>query len=118
MRIRTIDGRDAELSQDAVTTLKTRVRGPVVLPAEAGYEDARTIWNAMIDRRPALVVRCIGTADVIATVQFAREHNVLLCIKGGGHNIAGLAVADGALLVSTASALLRLDNLYSYEESS
>ena len=99
MRIRTIDGRDAELSQDAVTTLKTRVRGPVILPAEAGYEDARTIWNAMIDRRPALAVRCIGTADVIATVQFAREHNVLLCIKGGGHNIAGLAVADGALLL-------------------
>jgi FAD/FMN-containing dehydrogenase len=99
VRIRTIDGRDVELAADAITGLKARLRGPLILPGEPGYEDSRTVWNAMIDRRPALVVRCLGTADVIASVQFAREHDLLLCIKGGGHNIAGLAVADGSLLL-------------------
>jgi FAD/FMN-containing dehydrogenase len=69
------------------------------LPGDAGYEESRTVWNAMIDRKPALVMRCLGAADVIAGVQFAREHNLLLCIKGGGHNIAGLATADGALML-------------------
>src|SRR5690242_9243795 len=99
MRIRTMDGRDADLAQEALAALKARVRGAVILPGEAGYDDARTVWNAMIDRRPALVVRCVGTSDVVASVQFAREHHLLLCIKGGGHNIAGLAVADGALML-------------------
>jgi FAD binding domain/Berberine and berberine like len=99
MRIRTTDGRDLELGADAVTGLRARLRGPVILPGEAGYEESRTVWNAMIDRHPAMVVRCLGTADVIASVQFAREHDLLLCIKGGGHNIAGLAVAGGALLL-------------------
>jgi FAD/FMN-containing dehydrogenase len=84
---------------NAIDALRPRLRGPVFLPGEAGYEDARTVWNAMIDRKPAAVVRCLGTADVIASVQFAREHDLLLCIKGGGHNIAGLAIADGALLL-------------------
>ncbi|MFP5286371.1 MAG: FAD-binding oxidoreductase, partial [Thermoanaerobaculia bacterium] len=65
----------------------------------AGYDESRSLWNAMIDRRPAAVARCLGTADVVACVQFAREHDLLLCIKGGGHNIAGLATADGALML-------------------
>ncbi|MDH3497907.1 MAG: FAD-dependent oxidoreductase, partial [Gemmatimonadota bacterium] len=68
---------------------------PVLVPGDAGYEDSRTVWNGMIDRRPALVARCLGTADVIAGVQVGGEHDLLLCIKGGGHNIGGLATADG-----------------------
>ncbi|MGV7223487.1 MAG: FAD-binding oxidoreductase [Nitrospinales bacterium] len=76
-----------------------RLRGPVLMPGDVGYEDSRIVWNAMIDRKPAFVVRCIGKADVIECVRFAREHNLLLCIKGGGHNIAGLAVADGAMML-------------------
>jgi FAD/FMN-containing dehydrogenase len=75
------------------------LKGPVLVPGDAGYEDSRTVWNAMIDRTPAFVVRCIGVADVIACVKFAREHDLLLCIKGGGHNIAGLATADGAMML-------------------
>jgi FAD/FMN-containing dehydrogenase len=71
----------------------------VLTPTDPGYEDARTVWNSMIDRRPALVARCLGTADVIECVRFARDNNLLLSMKGGGHNIAGLAVADGALLL-------------------
>ena len=94
-----MDGGEVDLPQDVFTDWKTRLRGPVLAPGDAGYEDSRTVWNSMIDRRPALVARCLGTADVIECVRFAREHNLLLCIKGGGHNIAGLAVADGALML-------------------
>jgi FAD/FMN-containing dehydrogenase len=85
---------------DAVAAdLKTRVRGVVLLPGDAAYDEARSVWNGMIDRRPALIVRCLGVADVIACVTVARERGLPLCVKGGGHNIGGLAVADGALML-------------------
>ena len=87
------------MQQATLDSLKMRLKGPVLVPGDAGYDQSRTVWNAMIDRTPALVVRCLGTADVIVCVQFAREHHLLLCIKGGGHNIAGLATADGALML-------------------
>ena len=76
-----------------------RLRGPVFLPRDVDYEESRTVWNPMIDRKPAAVAHCLGSADVITCVQFARETDVLLCIKGGGHNIAGLATVDGALML-------------------
>jgi len=79
--------------------LKAQLRGPVLLPGSAAYEESRTVWNGMIDRRPAAVARCLGTADVIAAVRFARERDLLLCMKGGGHNIAGLASFDHALML-------------------
>jgi len=90
MKAKTIGNREVELKAELVNGLKTRLRGPVLLPGEAGYDESRTVWNAMIDRKPALVARCLGVADVVTCVQFAREHELLLCIKGGGHNIAGL----------------------------
>jgi FAD/FMN-containing dehydrogenase len=99
MRVKTTEGREIDLKQDAFDGLKTRLRGPVFAPGEAGYEESRTVWNAMIDRQPAVVARCLGVADVIASVQFARDNDILLSIKGGGHNIAGLATADGALML-------------------
>lgn len=99
MEVRRLDGSAFDLQQAALDGLRTRVRGPVLVPGDAGYEDSRTVWNAMIDRRPALVVRCLGTADVVACVQLARQHELLLCIKGGGHNIAGLATADGGVML-------------------
>jgi FAD/FMN-containing dehydrogenase len=99
MTAQTLDDREIELTQAMLDSLKMRLRGPVFTPGELGYEESRTVWNAMIDRRPALVARCLGAADVIAGVRFAREHDLLLCIKGGGHNIAGLATADGALML-------------------
>jgi FAD/FMN-containing dehydrogenase len=86
---------DSALIQD----LRARVRGPVLAPTEAGYDDARSVWNAMIDRRPAAVARCLGVADVVAAVKYARERQIAVSVKGGGHNIAGLAVADDALLL-------------------
>lgn len=79
--------------------LRARLRGPLLLPGDAAYEEARTVWNAMIDRRPAAIARCLGVADVATCVTFARERGLVLSIKGGGHNIAGLAVCDGGLTV-------------------
>jgi FAD/FMN-containing dehydrogenase len=79
--------------------LRTRLRGPLLLPGDPGYDDARSIWNAMIDRRPGLIARCLGVADVVTCVGFARDHSLALSIKGGGHNIAGLAVCDGGLML-------------------
>ena len=99
MKVKMLDGGEFDLKQDVLDGLKIRLKGPLFIPGEAGYEESRTVWNAMIDRKPALVVRCLGVADVIACVRFAHEHNLLLCIKGGGHNIAGLATADGALML-------------------
>jgi FAD/FMN-containing dehydrogenase len=99
MKAKTIDGREIDLSQEMLDNLKAGLKGPVLGPGDAGYDEARGVWNAMIDRKPAAIARCLGTGDVIACVRFAREHGLLLCIKGGGHNIAGLAVADGALVL-------------------
>jgi FAD/FMN-containing dehydrogenase len=99
MQVSTLSGREITLEPAAIAALRGRMRGPLLEPGQGGYEESRTVWNAMIDRRPALVARCLGVADVIACVEFAREHELLLCIKGGGHNIAGLATADGALML-------------------
>ena len=99
MKAKTMEGREIDLKQETLNGLKMRLRGPMFTPGDVGYDESRTVWNGMIDKRPAVVVRCLGTADVITCVQFAREHELLLCIKGGGHNIAGLATADGALML-------------------
>jgi FAD/FMN-containing dehydrogenase len=90
---------DVELDQKTLDELRTRLRGALVLPGDPDYDEARSVWNAMIDRRPALIARCLGVADVVTCVNFARKHDLLLSIKGGGHNIAGLAVANGALML-------------------
>jgi len=84
MKARTLEGREIELPQAAADKLKARLKGPLLVPGDAGYDESRSVWNAMIDRAPALVVRCLGTADVIAGVAFAREHRLLLCLKGAG----------------------------------
>lgn len=88
-----------QLEPGAVHELRTGLRGTLLLPTEQGYDEARSIWNAMIDRRPAVIARCLGVADVVTCVNFAREHGVPLSIKGGGHNIAGLAVCDDGLML-------------------
>jgi FAD/FMN-containing dehydrogenase len=82
-----------------IAALAARLRGPLLRPGDPGYDEARAVWNGMIDRRPALVVRCLDTADVVAGVEFARANGLALSVKGGGHNIAGLAVYDGGLLL-------------------
>jgi FAD/FMN-containing dehydrogenase len=99
MRAKTLAGGEVDVKQETIDALKMRVSGPVFAPGEPGHEESRSLWNGMIERRPALVVRCLGTADVIASMEFAREHGLLLSIKSGGHNIAGLAAEDGALML-------------------
>ncbi len=83
----------------AIQAFQESVRGELLRPGDRGYDAARTVWNAMIDRRPALIVRCAGAADVIAAVRFAREQGLLVSVKSGGHGVAGTAVADGGLMI-------------------
>ena len=99
LQIKTRMNGEAKLQEDVVRSFKERLRGDLMLSNDPAYDDARTIWNAMIDRRPALIARCLGVADVVTSVNFAREHRIALSIKGGGHNIAGLAVCDGGLML-------------------
>ena len=87
------------LTSEVIGNLKSKLRGTVLTPGDAGYDEARTVWNATIDRRPAMIVRCAGTADVIAAVGFARDNGILLSIRGGAHNIAGSAVCDDGLMI-------------------
>jgi FAD/FMN-containing dehydrogenase len=98
---RATDGTATTIERGAVAALGSSLRGHLLTEGEAGYDAARTLWNGMIDRRPALIARCLGVADVVACVNFARTHDVLLSVKSGGHNIAGLALADGALTIDT-----------------
>jgi hypothetical protein len=71
-------------------------------PGDPGYDDARRVWNAMVDKRPALIARCTGLEDVAAAVRFGRERGLLISIRGGGHNVAGMAVAEGGLMIDCA----------------
>jgi FAD/FMN-containing dehydrogenase len=86
---------------DAATlgALQTALRGKVLDPSADGYDEARTIWNAMIDRRPALIVRCAGASDVMRAVRFAVDNQLPIAVRGGGHNIAGNAVCDDGLVI-------------------
>lgn len=99
LHVVTLTGNGAVLGDADIDAFRARLRGPVLLSGDAGYDEARTVWNALIDHRPKLIARCSGAADVIATVQFARQHDLLVSIRGGGHNIAGKAVCDGGLMI-------------------
>jgi FAD/FMN-containing dehydrogenase len=87
------------LEESVIAGLRNRMRGEVIRPGDEGYDEARKVWNGMIDKKPALIVRCASVADVVASVNFARENRVLLAVRGGGHNVAGTAVTDGGLVV-------------------
>ena len=87
------------LKEAAVEEFRSRLRGELLRPSDKGYDETRKIWNGMIDKRPGLVARCTGPADVLTSVRFAREHNLLVAIKGGGHNVAGTALCDGGLVI-------------------
>src|SRR6201984_2874648 len=99
IQLASLQGGAIALRTDTLDALRHSLRGGVCLPQEAGYDEARTIWNAMIDRRPGAVVRCKGASDIVRAVTFAREHGILLAVRAGGHNIAGNAVCEGGLLL-------------------
>jgi FAD/FMN-containing dehydrogenase len=105
MDLRTID-------EEATARLRARFRGELLLPSAAGYESARHIWNAVIDKHPALIARCSGVADIVAAVRFAREEGLVLAIRGGGHNVAGTAMCDGGLVLDLSQLKgVRIDTL-------
>ncbi|GAA3970639.1 FAD-binding oxidoreductase [Allohahella marinimesophila] len=87
------------LEHAAIDTFRGELGGPVFEPTDDGYNEARQIWNAMIDRKPALIARCLSADDVVAAVNFGREQSMLISVRGGGHNIAGNAVCDDGLMI-------------------
>ncbi len=88
-----------DAAQEAVAELAAQLDGEVLTDGHADYEGARRVWNGMIDKRPALIVRCASTSDVAAALGFAGEHRLELAVRGGGHNVAGTAVADAGIVV-------------------
>jgi FAD/FMN-containing dehydrogenase len=90
------------LTKAAIERFGRELRGQLLRPGETGYDAARAVWNAMIDKRPAMIARCAGPADVIRSVNFARSHGLVLSVRGGGHNVAGNAVCDGGLMIDLA----------------
>src|SRR5579883_1141519 len=87
------------LNSDAIASFRSQIRGQVIEPADAAYEEARQVYNAMISRKPALIARCADVADVMAALRFAHEHGVMVSIRGGGHNAGGLGVCDAGLVI-------------------
>lgn len=99
IKLKAADGGMVQVSPEILQAFKAGFAGPVLAPDDAAYEETRKVWNAMIDRRPGLIVRCSGTSDVVQAVRFARRHQFLISVRGGGHNIAGLAVCEGGLMI-------------------
>jgi FAD/FMN-containing dehydrogenase len=98
-RVVTRDGCETTLEDEAIAAFAGSLRGQLLRPGDAEYDTARQVWNGLIDKRPALIARCTGTADVAAAVRFAKSHDLLLAVRGGGHNVAGSAVCDGGLVI-------------------
>lgn len=92
-------GAEASLGEPAIEEFKASLRGQLLRAGEDGYDDARKIWNGMMDRRPALIARCAGAADVVSCVNFAGANDLVVAVRGGGHNVAGNAVCDGGLMI-------------------
>ena len=99
LHVMTATGTQTVVDEIRLQTLESTLRGELLLPGDAGYDEARTVFNAMIDRRPALIARCGGAADVVECVRFARTHALLLSVRGTGHNVGGLSVCDGGFMI-------------------
>ena len=87
------------LQATKIKELKGSFRGEILLPSDDAYESARKIWNATIDKHPALIVRCAAASDVVRAVNFARDNGLVLAVRGGGHNIAGNAMCDDGIVI-------------------
>lgn len=102
VRMVTMTGAETVIEAAAVDAFKASLRGELLRAGDASYDEARKVWNGMIDKRPALIARCAGVADVISAVNFARTHQLLVSVRGGGHNVPGNAVCDGGLMIDLA----------------
>jgi FAD/FMN-containing dehydrogenase len=94
-----LDGTTTTLSRGVVEDFRASLRGPLLLAADDGYDTARKVWNAAIDRRPALIARCVGATDIARSLQFAAAHNLLVAVRGGGHSTSGASVCDRGLMI-------------------
>src|SRR5579885_818310 len=94
-----LDGSRTTVERKSIEALASSMTGALIEAGQPGYDDGRLLWNGMMDKRPALIARCEGVADVIAAVNFARDHNILLAVRGGGHNVAGFGACDGGLTI-------------------
>ncbi|HZW35659.1 MAG TPA: FAD-binding oxidoreductase, partial [Candidatus Deferrimicrobiaceae bacterium] len=96
---RTLHDGVIEIERKTIDDLRSRLRGPLLLSGDSEYDEARKLWNGMVDRRPALIARCKSVADVIAAVNFGVIQNLLIAVKGGGHNVTGNAMCDNGLVI-------------------
>ena len=87
------------MPKQTIEEFRARLRGDVIQPGDPAYDSARKVYNGMIDRRPSHIARCLDVADVIYAVNFARDNNLLVAIRGGGHNGAGLGTCDNGLVI-------------------
>ena len=87
------------LNDTSIEKFRASLRGELVQPNDERYDEARKLWNGMFDRRPTLIARCAGTADVVSAVNFGRDESLPVAVRGGGHNYAGLSVCDGGLVI-------------------
>jgi hypothetical protein len=99
LKATTITGANIILTQAPVGELRKSLRGELVFPGEAGYDQARSLWNALFDNKPALIVRCAGASDVISAIHFARTNRIPVAVRGGGHNVSGSGPCEGGLLI-------------------
>ncbi len=97
--VRSREGTDIALETEDIDRFKSSLRGDLVQPGDAEYDQARAVYNAMHDRRPAMVARAAGVADVMAAVSFARDNGLLLAVRGGGHSVPGFGTCDGGLVI-------------------
>ncbi|TVO64907.1 FAD-binding oxidoreductase [Denitromonas ohlonensis] len=99
IEFKTSQGGKARIDDDKLEALRCALRGSLLMPTDDGYDISRTLWNGMIDRHPAAIVRAAGAGDVMQAINFSRDNNLLLAVRGGGHNIAGKAACDGGLML-------------------
>ena len=98
------------LGDATLVELEQGLRGQLIRPTDQGYDEARAIWNGAHDRRPALIVRCAGVADVMRAVDFARSENLLVAVRGGGHSLPGFSTCDGGVVIElSAMTAVRVD---------
>lgn len=93
------NARRTMIDESALKDLRAQVRGRVIPPGDEAYEERRKLWNGTVEKHPALIVECLGTADVVAAVGFARDQNLPVSVRGGGHNVAGTAIVEDGVVV-------------------
>ncbi|MDH3450518.1 MAG: FAD-dependent oxidoreductase, partial [Gammaproteobacteria bacterium] len=95
----TLDGTSLKLKAVTVDEFRNKLRGQSIIQGDPEYNESRVIWNGSTDKHPAIMIKCSGSADVIDAVNFAREHGIVVAVRGGGHNVAGNALCDGGMVI-------------------